>query len=157
MAVSDAQLEALIKSLEKLVASQEGGSAASSGGTGGLASSADRGTDDDLTYWNRVRKAAKSAREEMKLAAMRKQQQKLSRRVEKGKRADMVGVQELDSFATAALVRNQMDKSMYLTAPERKALANILTGAFQPVSRLWKAGTVRSPICPWCPTGEEEA
>jgi hypothetical protein len=69
MAVSDAQLEALIKSLEKLVASQEGGSEASSGGTGGLASSADRGTDDDLTYWNRVRKAAKSAREEMKQAA----------------------------------------------------------------------------------------
>tara|TARA_B100000029_G_scaffold294940_1_gene288249 strand:- start:6865 stop:10164 length:3300 start_codon:yes stop_codon:yes gene_type:complete len=69
MAVSDAQVEALIQQLEKLAAGMEGSSGSRRSSTESRASSAARGDgDDDLSYWNRVRKNAKIAREEMKQA-----------------------------------------------------------------------------------------
>ena len=68
----------------------------------------------------------------------------------------MEGLTCVDMQASQALYHGKVPKARKLTAPRKKFLARILTGAFSPLSRLFKAGCSPTPICPWCDAGEEE-
>ena len=68
----------------------------------------------------------------------------------------MAGLTEVDPTATMALLWDKVPQDKRLDAAGKRILERILTGAFRPLSRLWKAQRSDTPICQCCDSGEEE-
>ena len=83
-----------------------------------------------------------------------------STRLPKQPREDLAGLlgpqSSIDHDATTALLRGAPHRRRFLLEGDGvKRLEEILAGAFRPNSRLYKAGTCRSPFCPFCPDNPE--
>ena len=72
------------------------------------------------------------------------------RKKKRVKEGDMQGLAEIDERATTALWRGQEAKQRPLDQEGRRFLTKAVTGSFRPISRLYKAGIVGSPLCPFC-------
>ncbi len=68
----------------------------------------------------------------------------------------MDGLTDIDPTATMALLWDKVPKAQRLDAAGEKVLERVLTGAFRPFSRLYKAQRSDTPVCQCCDTGEEE-
>jgi hypothetical protein len=72
------------------------------------------------------------------------------------KRQDFEGLASPDLQATQALLHDKASKKFRVPPEEKKLLAAIVTGGIRPLSRLYKAKVVASPLCKFCDGNVEE-